>query len=170
MAGRASHYAKTRSRNVYSGIDLVYYGAQGQLEYDFVLAPRADPSSIRMRFQGATPAVDEAGDLVLSTAGMRFHKPVLYQDAAGRREEVAGRFMVAANHDVRFEVGRYDHGRELVIDPVLVYASFLGGSTQQSVINGMTMNAADEIYVTGITNAVDFPTTSGVIEGTARRR
>ena len=158
-------YAKTRSRNVYSGIDLVYYGTQGQLEYDFVLAPRADPSRIRMRFEGGTPVVDEAGDLVLSTPGMRFHKPVLYQDAAGVREAVNGRFMVAANNEVGFEVGRYDHGRELVIDPMLVYSSFLGGSSQQSVINGMTMNAAGEIYVTGITNAVDFPTTSAVIEG-----
>ena len=161
-----STYAKTRSRNVYSGIDLVYYGAQGQLEYDFVLAPQADPSRIRLKFDGATPVVDGSGDLVLSIGGIRFHKPAIYQEAAGVRAAVNGKFIVAANKEVRFEVGRYDHGRELVIDPVLVYASFLGGSTQQSVINGMTLNAAGEMYVTGITNAVDFPTTSGVIEAT----
>ena len=75
-----------------------------------------------------------------------------------------GKFMIAANKEVSFQVSRYDHTRELVIDPVLVYSSFLGGSSQQSVINGMTMNAAGEIYVTGITNAVDYGTTPGVIE------
>jgi hypothetical protein len=165
-------YAKTLSRNVYPGIDLVYYGAQGQLEYDFVLSPRADPSQIRLKFAGATPVVDASGDLVLSLGDkggqneVRFHKPVLYQQVQGVRRSVTGRFTIAANQEVSFQVSRYDHSRELVIDPMLVYASFLGGSSQQSVINGMTMNAVGEIYVTGITNAVDYGTTPGVIEET----
>src|SRR5580700_3223916 len=69
-------YAKTQSQNVYPGIDLVYYGTQGQLEYDFVLAPHADPSKIRLKFAGATPVIDAMGDLVLSPGDVRFHKPV----------------------------------------------------------------------------------------------
>ena len=163
-------YAKTRSRNVYPGIDLVYYGTQGQLEYDFVLAPQADPSNIRLKFAGATPLVDASGDLVLSLAtndrpnDIRFHKPVLYQLIEGLQKPVNGKFIVAANREVSFRVSRYDRTRELVIDPTLVYSSFLGGSSQQSVINGMAMNSAGQIYVTGTTNAVDYPTTAGVIQ------
>jgi uncharacterized protein (TIGR03437 family) len=163
-------YAKTRSRNLYPGIDLVYHGTQGQLEYDFVLAPYADPAQIRLRFAGASPVVDASGDLVLSLGaeagqnGIRFHKPVLYQQVRGIRRPVNGRFTITNNHEVGFRVSRYDRSRELVIDPVLVYSSFLGGSSQQSIINGMAVNAAGVIYVTGITNALDYPTTPGVVE------
>ena len=165
-------YAKTRSRNVYPGIDLVYYGTAGQLEYDFVLAPHADPAQIRMKFAGATPLVDASGDLVLSfganasQTGFRFHKPALYQQLHGARQAVNGRFAVANNREVSFEVSPYDRSRELVIDPVLAYSSFLGGSSQQSVINGMAINAAGDIYVTGVTNALDYPPTPGVIQPT----
>jgi uncharacterized protein (TIGR03437 family) len=164
-------YAKTRSRNVYPGIDLVYHGVQGQLEYDFVLAPRADPSRIRLKFRGATPVVDASGDLVLSLGArdgqndIRFHKPVLYQQVQGVRQPVDGRFMIARN-EVRFQVGSYDRGRELVIDPVLLYSSYLGGSSQQSAVYAMAIDAAGQMYVTGITNALDYPTTPGAIEPT----
>jgi uncharacterized protein (TIGR03437 family) len=166
-------YAKTRSRNIYPGIDLVYYGTQGQLEYDFVLAPHADPAQIRLKFAGATPVVDASGDLVLSLGGkqgqddIRFHKPVLYQQVQGVRQPVSGKFTIAANkNEISFQVSSYDHSRELVIDPVLVYSSYLGGSSQQSAIKGMAVNAAGEIYVTGITNALDYRTTPGVIQPT----
>jgi len=164
-------YAQTRSENVYPGIDLIYYGVQGQLEYDFVLAPRADPSKIRLKFTGAMPVVDASGDLVLPLADgdgrsdIRFHKPVLYQQVQGVRQPVNGSFLIARN-EVRFQVGSYDHGRELVIDPVLLYSSYLGGSSQQSVIYGVAINPAGQIYVTGITNALDYPTTPGVIQPT----
>ncbi len=164
-------YARIYSRNVYPGIDLVYYGTQGRLEYDFVLAPGADPSTIRLKFAGATPVVDASGDLILSLPSedgqndIRLHKPVVYQQVHGARQPVNGKFLVAANnHEVRFQTGPYDHSRELVIDPVLVYSSYLGGSSQQSAIRGMAMNAAGEVYVTGITNALDYRTTPGVIE------
>ena len=151
------------SENVYSGIDLVYHGTQGQLEYDFVLAPQADPSQIRLQFAGAKPIVDNAsGDLVLSPA-VRFRKPLLYQRVNGARRPVKGSFTVS-NNEVSFRVGAYDRAQQLVIDPVLLYSGYLGGSTQQSAINAMTVNASGEIYVTGVTNALDFPTTTGVIE------
>lgn len=165
-------YAKTRARNVYPGIDLVYYGTQGQLEYDFVLAPGADPSQIRLKFTGATPVVDASGDLVLPLGGkaapsdIRFHRPVLYQSIQGVRQPVGGSFMIAAaSHEVTFQVDSYDRSRELVIDPVLIYSSYLGGSNV-SPINAMAVNAAGDIYVTGDTEALNYPTTAGVIETT----
>ena len=154
-------YAQTRTRNVYPGIDLIYYGTQGQLEYDFVLAPGADPSRIRMTFAGATPLIDKSGDLVLPLAvqdaqsDVRFHKPVLYQLVDGVRQPVSGGFTIAAgSHEVRFHVNSYDHTRELVIDPVLAYSSYLGGSQYPSQINAMALNATGNIYVTGVTGAL----------------
>ncbi len=165
-------YAKARAQGVYPGIDLVYYGTQGQLEYDFVLAPGADLSQIRMKFAGATPVVDASGDLVLPLGGrngasdIRLHRPVLYQSANGVRRPVSGNFMIdATSHEATFEAGPYDHARELVIDPVLVYSSYLGGSNV-SQINAMAVNAAGDIYVTGATEAINYPTTTGVIEPT----
>jgi hypothetical protein len=162
-------YRKVRYTGVYEGVDLVYYGTQGQLEYDFVVAPHADPAKIRLRFAGARPAVDASGDLVLSFGAnsVRFRKPMLYQEVQGVRRLVGGTFIIAADsQEVSFRTGIYDHNRELVIDPVLAYSSYLGGSSQQSVINGMALNAAGDIYVTGITNAVDYPTTPGVTQPT----
>ncbi len=157
-------YASAISRDVYPGIDLVYHGLEGRLEYDFVLAPQADPSKIHLQFGGAKPIVDvETGDLILSPS-VRFRKPVVYQQMNGVRRPVNGSFTIAANREVSFQVGRYDRGHELIIDPVLVYSSYLGGSSQQSVINAMAVNSFGDIYVTGVTNALDYPTTTGVIE------
>jgi uncharacterized protein (TIGR03437 family) len=165
-------YAKARAQAVYPGIDLIYYGTQAQLEYDFVLAPGAELSRIRMKFAGATPVVDASGDLVLSLASkegqndIRFRRPVLYQLADGVRQPVSGGFRIATrSKEVTFQAGSYDHSRELVIDPVLVYSSYLGGSNI-SQINAMAVNTAGDIYVTGATEAINYPTTTGVIEPT----
>ena len=162
-------YAKIRSHDVYPGIDLVYYGTQGQLEYDFVVAPGADPSRICMTFAGATPAVDASGDLVLPLGDhdIRFRKPVLYQDIEGVRKPVSGRFTIAAkSHDVAFQVDSYNRGRELTIDPVLAYSSYFGGPTYSSQITAMALNAAGDIYLTGWTLDPAFPITPGVFEPT----
>ncbi len=162
-------FASTATGGVYPGIDLVYYGTQGQLEYDFVVAPRAEPARIRLAFAGAHPHLAPSGDLILSVAGttgqndIRFRKPVLYQQVDGVRQPVSGNFTVGAHQQVGVQVGVYDHRRELVIDPQLVYSSYLGGSTQVSVPYGMALNSAGEIYLTGITYAVDYPTTPGVL-------
>jgi uncharacterized protein (TIGR03437 family) len=164
-------YARARAHAIYPGIDLVYYGTQAQLEYDFVLAPGADLSRIRMKFAGATPVVDASGDLVLTLVskegqnGIRFRRPVLYQLADGLRQPVSGRFRIDGRQEVTFEAASYDHGRDLVIDPVLVYSSYLGGSNI-SQINAMAVNSAGDIYVTGATEAINYPTTTGVIEPT----
>jgi hypothetical protein len=162
-------FAKTSAANIYPGIDVVYYGTQGQLEYDFVVAPQADPSRIKLAFAGAHPRLAPTGDLVLSLASksgqhdIRFKKPVIYQQVDGARQPVSGRFSIGAHQQVGFQVDAYDRTRELIIDPQLIYSSYLGGSTQQSVPYGMALNTAGDIYLTGITNAVDYPTTPGVI-------
>ena len=157
---------------VYPGIDLIYYGTQAQLEYDFVLAPGAELSRIRMKFAGATPVVDASGDLVLRVASkkrqsdIRFRWPVLYQWVDGVRRPVSGGFRIAAgSQEVTFQADSYDHRRDLVIDPVLVYSSYLGGSNI-SQINARAVNTAGDIYVTGATEAINYPTTTGVIEPT----
>lgn len=162
-------FARTATNAIYPGIDLVYYGTQGQLEYDFVVAPQAEPAKIRLAFAGAHPHIAASGDLILSLAGsaapndIRFHKPLLYQQKDGVRQTVRGNFMIGAHQQVAIHVGAYDHTRELIIDPQLVYSSYLGGSTQQSVPYGMTLNSSGEIYLAGITNAPDYPTTPGVL-------
>ena len=129
-----THYGKVRYAAVYPGIDLVYYGREGQLEYDFVVAPGADPHAIRIEYSGATSLrIADDGDLVLDLAGgeVRHHAPVVYQELGGGRRAVAGRFVLEGPHRVGFEVGEYDRDRSLVIDPVLAYSSYLGGSAAE---------------------------------------
>ena len=115
------HFAKVRYRSIYPGIDLIYYGNEGRLEYDFLVAAGADPSQIRFRLDGAkalTLALN--GDLVLKLeqGETRHHKPVVYQEIAGARTVVPGRYILRGNH-VSFKLGKYDRAKPLIIDPVL---------------------------------------------------
>ena len=126
-----ANYGQVKYQNVYSGVNLIYYGNQRQLEYDFVLAPGADPGSIQLAFTGAAGIpLDSSGDLVLHTSGgdVVEHAPVIYQDNNGVRQAVSGHYVLEANRQVGFEVGAYDPTKSLVIDPVLSYSTYLGGS------------------------------------------
>jgi hypothetical protein len=167
-------YAKVRYAGVYPGIDLVYYGNQRQLEYDFVVAPGTDPKQIRLHFAGAKKLrVDSDGDLSVWGNGgeIAFHKPLVYQakggeSATGQRSEVDGKFVLLAGNSVQFALGRYDRTRELVIDPTLEYSTYLGGGggTSGSFTDNATAIATDasgNTYVVGYTWSVDFPVTSG---------
>ncbi len=178
-------YGRVRYSGVYPGVDLVYYGNQRELEYDFVVAPGADPGQIRLSFAGAEKLeVEPGGDLVLHTPDgkVRQRKPCLYQEVAGVRREVAGRYLLlpagtaasADNHvpeaatresqpNVGFEVAQYDAGRPLVIDPVLSYSTFLGGTTLDKG-EGIAVDRAGRAYMTGATNSVDFPATPGAFD------
>src|SRR5580765_6044884 len=129
-------YAQVKRTGVYQGIDLVYYGTQGQLEYDFAIAPGSDPKQIALQFDGAEPALDANGNLILTVAGgsLGFQKPVVYQIVGHNRRPVAGRYVLAGNNGVRFEIGSYDHHRTLVIDPLLVYSSYLGGTQNDQAL------------------------------------
>lgn len=158
------NYAKVEYRNVYDGIDLVYYGThQRQLEYDFVVAPGVDPSVIRLGFTGADRLeIDERGDLVLHSGSeqVRQHRPILYQEVNGTRQEVAGRYLLANNGEVGFEVGAHDVTKPLVIDPVLGYSSFLGGAGYDYG-HSIAVDAGGSAYITGYTRSTGFPSVSG---------
>ena len=159
-------YAKVHYRDVYPGIDLVYYGNQRQLEYDFVVAPGADPERIALGFQGADRLdVDAQGDLVVhTTAGtIRQRKPLIYQEIDGARKEIPGGYVLTDMHRVSFRVAAYDATRPLVIDPVLSYSTYLGGSGHEEGF-GIAVDAGGNVYVTGITFSSDFPTTAGALD------
>jgi uncharacterized protein (TIGR03437 family) len=163
-------FSKVRYRNVYRGVDLVYYGNQRQLEYDFLVAPGADPQSIRMEFEGVSRLqVTPDGDLVATTSGgaVKLHKPVVYQEAEGGRKLVAGGFAVDGGRTVGFRLGTYDRRKPLVIDPVLVFSTFLGGSVGD-VANAIAMDASGNVYVAGGTQSPDFPITTGALQSAPR--
>jgi len=161
-------FAKVRYSQVYPGVDLVYYGNQRQLEYDFVIAPHADAKPIQLQFSGAKALrLDTEGDLrVIANDGeVAFHKPVIYQEFEGRRTTVQGRFTLIGRNTVGFTLGSYDSARPLVIDPVLVYSSFLGGSFEDEA-NAIAVDGSGDAYVTGITVSSDFPVTAGAFQNT----
>jgi hypothetical protein len=158
-------FGRVQYEAVYPGVDLVYYGDQGQLEYDFRVAPAADPNQIALSFEGAGTHID-SGDLVLSTANgdVRFRAPHVYQPAAPQfglaEKAVAGSFRQLADNKIGFSIGDYDRRRKLVIDPVLSYSTYLGGSGTESLVK-VAVDGAGNIYVAGSTNSTDFiPTTT----------
>jgi hypothetical protein len=156
-------FGQVRYDAVYPGIDVVYYGSQQELEYDFIVAPGADPGRIGIRFDGAHALnLDPAGNLVLSTDGGHLvqHKPIAYQDIDGRRRPVDSRYALRDGH-VAFEVGAYDRTHALVIDPVIVYRAPFGGSGNDQSLK-IAVDAGGNTYVTGYTNSLDFPVVGDV--------
>ncbi len=158
------HYAKVGYEGVYPGIDLVFYGTnQRQLEYDFIVQPGADPARIRLAIEGAKRLeIDGSGDLVAHLPGgeVRFKKPVIYQEADGAKRPVAGGYVLKDGR-VTFEIAAYDRTKPLVIDPVLAYSTYLGG-TNVEVGWGLAVDATGSAYVTGDTRSTNFPVTPGV--------
>src|SRR5216117_574822 len=152
-------YAKVHNRAVYPGIDLVYYGNQRQLEYDFVVSPGADPERIVLGFQGAERLeINAEGELVLHAAGgvIRQRVPVIYQEIDGVRTKIEGRYVLKDAHRVGFQVAAYDPSRPLVIDPTLVYAATYLGGNDADFGSGIAVDAAGAAYVTGQTFSTDF--------------
>ncbi len=151
-------YAKVASRDLYPGIDVVYYGQQRQLEYDLIVAPGRDPRRIAIRFDGVDPlALTDDGDLLLRTAAgdIRQQKPVMYQQVGESRRIVTGRYRLTGPYEVGFVVDAYDRSRPLVIDPVIAYATYL------DTANAVAVDAAGQAYVIGSTAASDAPTAGG---------
>ncbi len=161
------NYGKVEYQDVYPGINLLYYGNQGQLEYDFVVDPGIDPGIIAISVQGAQAVtLDAQGNLVLHMTGgvVVQQAPVLYQEVGGVRQAVAGEFVLEGNTEVGFRIGTYDMNLPLVIDPILSYSTYLGGSSDDAG-NAIAVDAVGNAYVTGYTYSANFPTTGGVLQG-----
>jgi hypothetical protein len=161
-------YARVKYAEVYPGVDLIFHGNQRQLEYDFVVAPGADPGRIRLAFKGASRVlIDKDGGLVVRTKrGNKIHQhsPAIYQEVDGQRHNIAGGYVITRLCEVRFNVSPFDRNRPLVIDPVLNYSTFLGGSMPapgspaDSAAQAIAVDSSGNIYVTGFTGTTDFPT------------
>lgn len=158
------HYSRVHYDSVWPGIDLVYYGNQRQLEYDFIVQPGANPGLIRMSWHGADNLyVDNDGNLIAETVlgPVRQHKPVVYQNINGKRRHVDSRYALAGNQ-VSFELGHYDAKQPLVIDPILSYSSYLGGGTLENFsLSAIAVSARGGAVVAGHTDDANFPVTTG---------
>ncbi len=160
-------FAKVRYRNVYPGVDLLYYGNQGELESDFIIAPGADLEAVKLSVAGAEAiTVAPSGDLVLrmKAGELRLRKPLVYQTVGSSRKEIAGGYVLAGNNQVSFRVARYDHSQPLIIDPVLSYSTYLGGD-QFDEATAIAVDSAGNAYITGDTSSTNFPTTLGPATG-----
>ena len=160
-------FAKVRYRDVYPGVDLLYYGNQGELESDFVVAPGANPEVVKLSVAGAEAVtIDAAGDAVLrmKDGALRLRKPFVYQETGGARRQIAGNYVLAGNNQLSFKVAQYDHSQPLVIDPVLSYSTYLGGNSVDE-ITAIAVDSAGNAYVTGDTTSTNFPTTLGPSTG-----
>ena len=161
-------YARVRYERVYPGVDLVFHGNGAQLEYDFVVAPGADPGAITLDFPGARRMwLDRAGNLVISAGEEKIiqMKPVIYQQIDGVRDEIDGGYRLTRGHRAAFRLGPYDPTRPLVIDPVVRYSTFLGGESMDAGL-GIAADGSGNAYVTGFTSSTAFPTTAGAFQRT----
>ncbi len=161
------NYERVRCAQVYAGIDLVYYGKQGELEYDFVLAPHADPCAIAFTLEGGhSVRLDEHGDLIVATSAgdLVQRAPVAYQVVDGRHVVVDAAYELEAT-TVRFCVGKYDATLPLVIDPVVIFSTFLGGSGADQAWD-FDVDSAGNYWIAGYTASTNFPrTTPGALNG-----
>ncbi len=160
-------YGRVAYRDLYHGVDLVYHASGTRLEYNFIVAPGASPSSIHLAMKGSSKlSVDVAGSLVMFLHGgvLRQASPLIYQTIAGRRRLTPGRYTLAHDGSVGFSIGRYDAHLPLTIDPTLSYATYLGGGGYDVARAAASTNGA--VYVTGQTQGVGFPTTTGAYSTT----
>ncbi|MGI8549536.1 MAG: SBBP repeat-containing protein [Dehalococcoidia bacterium] len=159
-------YARVRYRDIYPGLDVVYYGNQGRLEYDLVLGPNVDPSQIALDFAGNRGLrLDEQGNLIIQSDGggpapapeLQQAKPVAYQDFNGVHHPVSAGYFLSNDGRVGITLGDYDRSEPLTIDPTLVYSTYLGGSLFDQG-NAIAVEATGSAYIAGATASFDFPT------------
>ena len=164
-------YGEVIYPDVYPGVDVVYYGKQRQLEFDFIVAPGASHRAIALAFEGSTQlSIDSGGNLLVGTGAGTLvqHAPTIYQEQSGKRMAVHGGYVLGPDGRVGFDVGSYDPHLPLIIDPVLAYSTYLGGS-QEERAGGIAFDAQGNVYVAGMTSAANFPATAppGMSHGVA---
>ena len=166
-------YGRVKYHDVYPGIDAIYYGNQSRLETDYIVAPGADPSRISLRIRGGKKvSLNSQGDLVIASASgdLMLRRPNVYQEIDGKRREIAANYVQRSGRTVGVEIGSYDSQKPLVVDPVVVYSTYLGGATPTSgnatsSAAGVAVDSSGNAYVAGQTDTTDFPTTPGVYQG-----
>jgi uncharacterized repeat protein (TIGR01451 family) len=163
------HFARVRYENVYPGIDLLFYGDQGHLEYDFQVAPGGNPAQAELEFDGARKVELRNGALIINTesSSVRLQAPKIYQQINGRRQPVAGSFVLRGAHRAGFAIGAYDHSRELVIDPIISFSSYFGGSGDEHSTS-VAVDESGNIYLSGSTTSTNLPVTTGVTQATIK--
>ena len=162
------NYSRVQYRDVYPGVDLIYYGNSRGLEFDFVVAPGADYRKIQFAVKGASGArIDSSGDLVLTTAvgEVRQQKPFVYQEMDEGRRAIPARYVFNGNRRVGFEIGEHDSTKPLIIDPVLDYSTFLGGTSSDEG-RGIVLDSSGNAYVAGRTFSFNFPITIDSFDST----
>jgi hypothetical protein len=155
-------FARVKYANIYPGVDLVFYGNQRHLEYDFIVAPGADPNAIALSVEGSRELrVDERGDLLVSAPNgvVKFQKPIVYQESRGERHEIASSYKLTANHRVKFSVAHYDRQASLIVDPALAYSTYLGGESDDSGA-AIAVDPQGNSVVVGSTLSLQFPATT----------
>lgn len=160
------NYSAVMYEQIYEGIDLKYYGNGKQMEYDFIVSPGADFSQIRIRYEGAESiSINENGELVVATIwGEVVEKPpVIYQVENNNRISIEGTYLLQDENSFSFELSAYNPALSLVIDPILVYSTYLGGIAQDNCI-GFTVDGSGNAYITGWTISNDFPVTPGAFQ------
>jgi hypothetical protein len=160
------NYAKVQYKEVYPGVNVEYHGNHRQLEYDFLIAPGADPHSIKLAFEGVEKIrLAPNGDLALLTpqGEVLERKPLVYQEVNGIKQILAGRYVLVAKNQICFEVADYDRSKPLTIDPVLAHSTYLGGAGEDDA-DAIAVDSSGNAYVAGVTSSIDFPTTSGAYQ------
>jgi hypothetical protein len=155
-------YSEVRYDEIYPGVNVKYYGRGQQLEYDFEVAPGADPSQIKLQFdRGVRIKVSTTGELIVKTkrGEVREQEPTAYQDIAGDRRPVEVNFVSSGARQVDFRIGSYDRTKPLVIDPVVMYSTYLGGGGDD-LASSVAVDFANNVYLAGTTSSTNFPTHS----------
>jgi uncharacterized repeat protein (TIGR01451 family) len=160
-------FARVRYENVYPGINLIFYGNQGRLEYDFQVAPGSDPEQAELEFNGAKQLELKDGALVIrgESGSVRLEAPRVYQEIAGKQQAVEGSFVLRGANRAGFAIGSYDHSRELVIDPILTFSTYFGGSGDEHSTS-IAVDGSFNIYLAGSTTSPNLPAPAGIFQPT----